>query len=55
VICGSLLLIESRLSALLGAYGLAGRLVGLSLRRTGSPGFSALVGLLGAWLAVTER
>ncbi|MBK7473855.1 MAG: hypothetical protein IPI73_27590 [Betaproteobacteria bacterium] len=56
VICGSLLLIESRLSALLGAYGLAGRLVGLSpADGLALLGFSALVGLLGAWLAVTER
>ena len=43
-------------AALLGAYGLAGRLVGLSIADgLALLGFSALVGLLGAWLAVAER
>ena len=56
VICGSLVLIEPRVAALLGAYGLAGRLVGLSIADgLALLGFSALVGLLGAWLAVAER
>ena len=56
VICGSLVLIEPRLATLLGAYGLTGRLVGLSLADgLALLGFSALVGLLGAWLAVAEH
>jgi cell division transport system permease protein len=55
VASGSLLWLEPRLVALLDAYGLSGRLAGL-LPADGLAllGFSALMGLLGAWLASAE-
>jgi len=53
---GSLVWIESRLAALLNAYGLSTRLAGLSTADgLALLGFSAMVGLLGAWLAVVEH
>ena len=53
---GSLLWIEPRLAALLDAYGLSGRLAGLSpADGLALLGFSALVGVLGAWLASAEH
>lgn len=53
---GSLLWIEPRLAALLDAYGLSGRLAGLTpADGFALLGFSALVGLLGAWLASGEH
>lgn len=53
---GSLRWIEPKLAALLGAYGLSGRLAGLSpADGLALLGFSALVGLLGAWLASGEH
>ncbi len=53
---GSLWWIEPRLAALLDAYGLSSRLAGL-LPADGLAllGFSALVGMLGAWLALGEH
>jgi cell division transport system permease protein len=53
---GSLWWIEPRLAALLDAYGLSGRLVGLTAADgLALLGFSASVGLLGAWLASGEH
>lgn len=55
VASGSLLWIEPRLAALLDAYGLPGRLAGITpADGLALLGFSAAVGLLGAWLASAE-
>ena len=56
VASGSLLWVEPRVASLLDAYGVVGRLAGLTATDgLALSGFSALVGLLGSWLASAEH